>query len=349
MMTKRAAIILAGGKASRFQSEKQKWQDKALIQLSGQPLLVHAVKNVQNHVDEIVISVDNDRRKTQYSQILKKHDLQNIRLLVDEKFDQLGGPLVAIYTGLKFTEAEYCITLPCDMPFIQPQIIEYMFTTVKETRVVVPMWPNGRLETLLMALERKNALEVASTLCNLKVPRSDSLIRGALDVLFVSTVAEIKALDHELKSFVNINSREDLIWLQPRHVQGVAKENMRLNMNTFPEVELRRLREAAVLSEKGEIYNASRVFASCAKKMEAEDLFFWVALSLENEGKTLLKIFQQEKKKEITCALRAKKALLRAAANYGFEAEVYVNNNQIFLAERARSNRIWCESLVKRL
>jgi len=349
-MTKRAAIILAGGKASRFQSEQQKWQDKALIQLSGKPLLIHAVKNVQNLVDEIVISVDNETRKAQYSEILRKYHLLNVRLLVDEKIGQLGGPLVAIYTGLKLAEADYCLTLPCDMPFIQPKVIEYMLNTVKGTRVVVPMWPNGRLETLLMALERKSALEIASTLCNLSVPRSDSIIRGALDVLFVSTVAEIKTFDPELRSFVNINSREDLARLQPRHVQGAATGNMRLDAGTFPAEELRSLRDAAVLTEKGEIYNASRAFASCAENLEADSLFFWIAVSRENEGKILLKGVQQMKtEQEASQALRAKKALLRAAANYGFEAELYEKISQVFLAERARSNRTWCDKLVGRL
>ena len=54
-MTKRAALILAGGKARRFQSKSEKWEDKALAELSGKPLLIHAIENVQDIVDEIAI------------------------------------------------------------------------------------------------------------------------------------------------------------------------------------------------------------------------------------------------------------------------------------------------------
>ena len=57
-MTKRAAIILAGGKAARFQSAPDKWQDKALAELHGKPLLVHAIENIGDFVDEIIVVIN---------------------------------------------------------------------------------------------------------------------------------------------------------------------------------------------------------------------------------------------------------------------------------------------------
>ena len=341
-MTKRAAIILSGGQAERFQSEKQTWQDKALIELFGRPLLIHAVENVQNTIQEIVISVNNKARKTQYSEVLKKHNVKNVRLLIDEKIDQLGGPLVAILTGLKAVKADYCFTLPCDMPLLQPKVMEYMFNTIGNSHVVVPMWPNGRLETLTMVLERKSAVEIANTLCSLKRLRSDDIIRGALNVLFVSTVGEIRALDPELKSFVNINSREDLAQLQPRCVQGLLIENMRLNLGALPTLKLQRLRDAALQSKNGNLSAATRIFASCANQLEREKSFFWAAVSRENEGKSLLERAGQVSDGE--------KALLKAAANYGLEAEMHEKCRCRFLAERARSDKAWCEAYAdKRL
>ena len=345
-MTKRAAIILSGGKAERFQSEQQAWQDKALIELFGKPLLIHAVENVQNLVEEIVISVNDKARKTRYSEVLKKHDMKNVRLLIDEKIDQLGGPIVAILTGLKSVKADYCFTLPCDMPLLQPKVMEYMFTIIKNSRVVVPMWPNGRLETLTMVLERKSVLEIASTLCNLKRPRSDDIIRGALNVLFVSTVGEIRALDPELKSFVNINSREDLAQLQPRRVQGTITENMQLNLGVLPALELQRLRDAASQGKEGKLSEATRIFASCANQLEMENSFFWAAISRENEGKSLLERAQQQTEPELVAGQvsEGKKALLKAAGNYGLEAKMHERNRCVFLAERARSDKTWCEA-----
>ena len=71
-MTKRAALILSGGKARRFQSKNRKWEDKALAELEGKPLLIHAIESVEDVVDEIAISVNDEERKAKYNQILEK-------------------------------------------------------------------------------------------------------------------------------------------------------------------------------------------------------------------------------------------------------------------------------------
>ena len=234
IMVQRAAIILAGGKGERFQTTPQVWQDKALASLLGKPLLIHAIQNVSEVVDEIAVCVNDQNRQTKYAEVLKTHGLTNVRLLVDEKIDSLGGPLVAIFTGLKFLNAEYCFTLPGDMPMVQPKIVDYMFEKAKDTFVVVPMWPNGRLETLTMVLERQNSLEIAQTLCEMGRPRSDDIIRGTSNVTFLSTTGEISRLDPELKSFVNINSPEDLTKLQPRRVQGTSTKNLHVERGCFP-------------------------------------------------------------------------------------------------------------------
>jgi hypothetical protein len=208
------------------------------------------------------------------------------------------------------------------------------------------MWPNGRLETLTMVLERKSVLEIASTLCNLKRPRSDDIIRGALNVLFVSTVGEIRALDPELKSFVNINSREDLAQLQPRRVQGTITENIQLNLGVLLALELQRLRDAASQGKEGKLSEATKIFASCANQLERENSFFWAAISRENEGKSLLERAQQQTEPEPVAGQvsEGKKALLKAAGNYGLEARMHERNRCVFLAERARSDKTWCEA-----
>ena len=51
--------------------------------------------------------------------------------------------------------ADYCITVPCDAPMLNGKVAEYLFDEINGSFVAVPMWPNGRLETLLMVLERK--------------------------------------------------------------------------------------------------------------------------------------------------------------------------------------------------
>jgi len=347
-MAKRAAIILSGGKSERFQNTQETWRDKALVELLGKPLLIHAVENVREVVEEVVICVNNENRKAQYAEVLKKHSVKNVRLLIDEPCNQLGGPIVGILTGLTAVKADYCFTLPSDMPLLLPKVIDYMFNSAKEARVVVPMWPNGRLETLTMVLKQSDALEIAKTLCQLRRPRSDDIIRGALNILLISTVGEIRTFDPELKSFININSQVDLTWLRPRHAQGPITENLRLNLGDLPKPELRRLQNASVLFNESKFLEAAKTFSSVATHLETGDSCFWAALSRENEGKSLLGWTKQQNKQEFTTEQegRGKEALLKAAKNYELEAKIYENAHSVFLSERAKSNKLWCESLV---
>ena len=130
-MTKRAAIILAGGKAKRFQTTQDKWQDKALAELDGKPLLVHAIQSVHDTVDEIVIVVnENQSRITQYTSVLQKFNIQNPKIVTDLKVNNLSGPLIAILTGLKFANADYCITVPCDVPMLDKKVAQYLFDEI---------------------------------------------------------------------------------------------------------------------------------------------------------------------------------------------------------------------------
>jgi molybdopterin-guanine dinucleotide biosynthesis protein A len=339
-MTKRAAIILSGGRSKRFQSAHDSWQDKALVELLGKPLLVHSVENVGQVVDEIIVCVNDEKRRATYSEVLKKYDIGNVRLVIDEQRDQFGGPIVGILTGLIAAKADYCFILPSDMPLMQPKVISYLFDSIKDARVVVPMWSNGRLETLTMVLKRADVLEIAKTLCQLKRPRSDDIIRGALNVLLVSIVEELTPLDPALKSFININSPTDLARLQPRQAQGPVTESLRLNLGDLPLTELNRLQKASELLNAGEFFEASNAFSSCAARLEADCSCFWAAISRESEGKSLLKLPMQQKEH----AYRVKEALAKACSNYELEAEIYDDIHGVFLAERARSNREWCSA-----
>jgi molybdopterin-guanine dinucleotide biosynthesis protein A len=287
-MVKRAALILAGGKARRFQSSGENWQDKALAELNGKPLLILAIQNVRDVVDEVAVCVNDEARKAGYTEILQKYAVSNVRIVIDEKNSHISGPNLAIMSGLKAVQADYCFTLPCDMPFLQPKVAEYLFTKAEGVEVVVPMWPNGRLETLMMVLERASALEITETLCMLKRPRSDDLPRGASKTLLVSPVNQIQNLDPELRSFININSKEDLNRLQTRRSHGLIKENVQLNLGVLSIPDLLLLREGAKMFHEGKVLDAQKIFAFCASNFEVCDSFFWAALTEENLGEALL-------------------------------------------------------------
>jgi molybdenum cofactor guanylyltransferase len=346
-MVKRAALILAGGKARRFQSKGEDWQDKALVELDGKPLLIRAVQNVQGVVDEVAVCVNDEERSAVYTKILDRNALSKVKIVVDEKISHVSGPNLAIMSGLKSLQADFCLTLPCDMPFLEPKVAEYLFNVAAEGfEVTVPMWPNGRLETLMMVLERQAALEIAKTLCMLRRPRSDDIPRGASKTLLVSPVKQIKNLDPQLRSFININSREDLNRLQTRRSHGAVTENVKLSLGVLSISDLWLLREGAKMFHDGKVLDAQRIFAFCASNFEVCGSFFWAALTKENLGEALLTLSHKQSESESWSVLdlQGKESYLRAAKNYEAEADIYESNLCLLLAERALADKAWCES-----
>jgi molybdenum cofactor guanylyltransferase len=344
-MTKRSAIILAGGKAQRFQTALQNWQDKALAILDGKPLLVHVIENVRNIVDEIVVVTNEETRKLSYQNVLAEQNIENTRIVTDLRIDHLNGPLIAILTGLKSSSADYCLTIPTDMPMLNQKVANYLFSQIKESYVAVPMWPNGNLETLLMILERSKTLEIATILSELGRSRPAGIIRGALNVLFVSPIGKIKGLDPKLKSFVNINSPEDLSRLQPRNEQGTSSENLRLNLGILHVEKLEQLQKASLERNNSCFREAAKLFSSCAIDLEKEKSFFWAAISREYEAKSWLDLSEQNNEAKLIVYVR--EAFFKAALDYGAEAKIYEKNGCCLLAERSKADKIWCESRTK--
>lgn len=339
-MTKRAAIILAGGKAQRFQTKEGTWQDKALALLDGKPLLAHALLNVGDVVAESVVVInENQDRHEKYHSLILEHQIKNTRIITDIKIDNLSGPLVAILTGLRAVDADFCLTVPCDMPLLNPKVAKYFFREINGSTVAVPMWPNGRLETLLMALERQTTLEIASALTMLGRSHPDDIIRGAQNTLFVSPLGEIRQLDPQLCSFVNINSPEELSRLQPRQDQGVVGADLRLKLGELPQREIQRLGQAAEMRKNGRAAEASEIFLDCAVALERKRAFFWAAVSREFQAKSLRNTPKPKS--------QAQEAFKKAAQNYQAEAAQYTKNGCYLLAKRATADQTWSQAQIK--
>ncbi|MCW4025216.1 MAG: molybdenum cofactor guanylyltransferase [Candidatus Bathyarchaeota archaeon] len=337
-MVKRAALILAGGQARRFQS-RQPWQDKALATLEGKPMLVHAVQNVKPAVDEVIVCANVESRRELYARTLREWRLE-AQVVVDQKVGHVSGPVIAILTGLKAANADLCFTLPCDMPLMQAAVVDYLFGLVEDVDVVVPMWPNGRLETLVTVIHRQTAMEVADALCQLKRARADDMFRGTQKIMFTSPVTQIKALDPELKSFVNINAPKDLTELPTRQTQGTITQNMKVNISTHNMRDLQNLKEAAKLRRQNKKAQAADLFSVWAGRFEREDSFFWAALARENQADVLQSLGG--------LGVEAKAAYMHATEDYRLEAGMHEQNNCKLLSERALGDSLWCSSQAAR-
>ena len=187
-----------------------------------------------------------------------------------------------------------------------------------------------------MTLNRKICIKIAETLCQLRRTHPDDIIRGARKVLFVSPLGEIKKLDPELRSFVNINFQEDLSRLQPRQAQGATVENIRLNLGEPPLEELPLILEASKRKDNNDFLASAEKFADCATRLEKSENFFWAALCREQQAKS-----------QLASTIQAREAFLKAAQNYFAEANVYKKNRCFLLAKRAKSDAAWINTQIR--
>lgn len=191
-----SALILAGGLGSRLG-----YREKALIDINGGPLIACVLKNVEKAVDNILISV----RDAAQGALLEPY-LPGYRFVYDSHKNI--GPLDGILSGLEACEDECCFVAACDMPFINEKVVKMLFGKSKHYEACVPRREDGFLEPLHavykcmpMLRETRKAIDSGKTVILAPISR--------LNVNYVG-MDEIRKLDPDLKTFMNINTYEDI-------------------------------------------------------------------------------------------------------------------------------------------
>ncbi len=90
-------------------------REKALLPVGRQPLIEIVIQRLRPHVRQLFIVANTDNA----------HQLAQLpvnAILVDLKSD--CGPLMGVYTGLMRTETQLNLFIPCDMPWVQGQLID---------------------------------------------------------------------------------------------------------------------------------------------------------------------------------------------------------------------------------
>jgi molybdopterin-guanine dinucleotide biosynthesis protein A len=191
-----SAIILAGGRGKRMG-----YREKALVDINGKPLVTYVIKSLEKIVDEIIISV---RDKTQGEALNSM--LPGYTYAYDEFENK--GPLSGILSGLTLCRNEFCFIAACDMPFINENVVKMLFRMSEAHDAAIPRWEDGFLEPLHsvyrcepMIRETRKAME-----------NGESIILAPIFRMNINymTLENIRKIDPELKTLININTPEDL-------------------------------------------------------------------------------------------------------------------------------------------
>lgn len=200
----RSCIILCGGRSQRM------GQDKGLMTLDGDPLIISSLKIVEKLSDEIIMVLRDKKQLELYQKCVNDFKSKinnpnpNIKLVMDIEIDQ--GPLLGLYTGLSQIKSEGALVLPCDSPFISPYFVNKMFELkeANKTCVLVPMWPDGSTEPLHSYYCKESIPVIKKQLEN--GYRHVKSLLDKTDVAFI----DVGILDPEKRSFINLNRPEDL-------------------------------------------------------------------------------------------------------------------------------------------
>lgn len=190
------ALILAGGKGRRMG-----FQEKALIDINGSPLISCVTRSLERGVDNIIISV----RDTEQGDLLSEV-MPGYRYAYDTY--ESKGPIAGILSGLQACSDEFCFIAACDMPYINGKVVEMLFRESEGYDAAIPRHEDGFLEPLHavykcspMIRETRKAIE-----------RGENIILAPVFKLNVNYIDmdKIRKIDPELRTFMNINTPEDI-------------------------------------------------------------------------------------------------------------------------------------------
>jgi len=195
-MSERTAVVLAGGRSTRFGEE-----DKAVADLAGTPMIRRVVDRVTPAVDAIVINCRADQRAA----IADALDGAAVPVSFAEDEYPDEGPMAGMATGLRAVEGEYAFVVACDMPFVDADFVDYLFERAAGHDAAVPR-PEQWFETT-HAVYRAAAMVDA---CEAALEAGEKRIVAPLfDLDFVVVDAgEVREHGHP-RTFENCNTRVD--------------------------------------------------------------------------------------------------------------------------------------------
>jgi molybdopterin-guanine dinucleotide biosynthesis protein A len=190
MSSRAAGIILAGGSSRRM------GEDKTQLLLGDRTLLAHVIGRVAMVCDPVVVVA---RSADEYPDC-------GVAVVADRWPG--GGPLGGLITGLGAVAAPCAAVVAGDLPFVEPAVLAGLLALRAGWDAVVP--DVAGLPQPHCAIYAKAAVSVAAAVFD----AGGRSLRELLDapgvrVLYVQD-ARLREWDPDLRTFLNINTPEDL-------------------------------------------------------------------------------------------------------------------------------------------
>ena len=197
----RTGVVLAGGYSTRFGET-----DKALAEIDGTAMIAHVIRRLASAVDRILVSC-RKRQQPAFDRVLSALDADvPIEVVLDPEPDR--GPLAGIVSSFKQIETTYAAVVACDMPFVDPAFVEFLFEQATGHDAAVPELDDGHRQPAQAVYRVGRTVTVGD-----RRLAADALsLRGALSELNTLTIPATTVSEQtSWRSLRDINSREEFI------------------------------------------------------------------------------------------------------------------------------------------
>ncbi len=188
----RSAVVLVGGEATRAGG-----REKYFFALKGRTFLERLVGALAPVVDEVLLVARDEVQCERFEAF------PSVRCTVDQRKGL--GPIGGLHAGTLAASGRALFVVACDMPCVNPRVVERLFALLDDREAVIPCWSPGMYEPL-------HAVYARRALRHYLEDHDDLSLRAmvcSLDSRFVR-VDTLRDLDPELRTFTNINRTDDL-------------------------------------------------------------------------------------------------------------------------------------------
>jgi molybdopterin-guanine dinucleotide biosynthesis protein A len=185
--TSGSAIVLAGGRSLRM------GQQKAGLRFGESTLLEHTIAELGKSFDDIVVVAAPAGAEVP----------PTARVIRDDR--EYEGPVLALARGLDGARADAAFACSCDLPMLDARVASALLAMLPGYDAVIP-FVDDRLQPLHAAYRRAAAVALRAMSA-----RGENRLSAIADAVATRRVSEdeLRALDPELLSFVNVNTPAD--------------------------------------------------------------------------------------------------------------------------------------------
>jgi len=189
-------VVLAGGRARRMGG-----QDKGLIAVGGEPLVVHALEGLAPQVGAVLINANRNRQR--YAEL-------GACEVVADGDASYSGPLAGMASAMARATTRYILTVPCDSPLLARDLGARLYAALDAAQAEIAVAHDGaRMQPVFALLE-----------CALAHSIENYLGAGGrkIDTWYAQRRVALAEFSDHPDMFLNINTPEDRDRLEQRLV-----------------------------------------------------------------------------------------------------------------------------------